>query len=99
MAYIVLLRNHTPLQTQAQTHQAHSEHISSMIAAHPGYEDAFFAATGASEFPDLGNTYAAWWSSFSLHLEAHDNAHQGMVSGLTGNVRNFYMIDGQPPPV
>ena len=65
-----------------------------MTYSHQSYEDAFFDATGASEFPEMGYNYSAWWASFSRHLEAHANAHQGMAYGLTGVVSNFYTLDG-----
>jgi len=97
VASTIMLKNHTPLQIQARLHQALSTHISWIMYEHQPYADSFFEATGASEFPDLGYTYANWWASFGRHLETHANAHQDMADGLTKVISNFNTLDDQIP--
>jgi hypothetical protein len=96
MADTTSLSNSTPLIEQAEKHQAHHELITQMVSSHQIHDDAFFDATGASDFPEMGYFYSAWWASFKRHLEAHAVANQGMAICLRGVIGDFSTVDATP---
>ena len=96
MVDTVLLKDGTPLLTQAQVHHTISDHISWMISTEKLHDDAFFSTTRASEMPEMSDHYAAWASPFNTHLKTHAVVHQDIGNLLTGTIDGFNRLDGPP---
>ena len=99
MANTILLTDSAPLLAQARTHHLMSNYTSIFVrCTQKPHDDAFLAAAGASEMPEMGDTYATWVSSFQDQVASHAVAHLDVADKLTGVVNDFHTVD-TPVPV
>jgi len=93
MSDTISIDNQPHFFKQAGTHAGVSDYINSTVIEHQPHVDVFTGSSTASTMPELGTSYARWWSSTGSKLGNYAQVHQIIGSHLKGLVDTFTAID------